>query len=134
MSNSQPIFHMKQSLQEDFNAAYSSFPTIPIGILESVSYTKTHCKHIEPTKEQKSCIGLPTYNGIMGLTDNTNGYFKNTLKAILINNIIELYSFGNTRFVLFIRQLMQCNAVGIFLQNKACGRRINANNIQTSTQ
>jgi PKD repeat protein/N-acetyl-anhydromuramyl-L-alanine amidase AmpD len=73
-------YHISESKQTDFKAAYLNFPTIPIGILEAVSYTKTHCRHIKPTKEQKSCIGLPTYNGIMGLTDNTNGYFKNTLQ------------------------------------------------------
>lgn len=69
------------SYQEEMNEAYAQFPDIPKGILEAVSFSTTHFSHI--TKESpKSCFGLPHVYGVMGLTEDGEGYFKNNLLDI----------------------------------------------------
>ena len=50
-----------------FSGAYNEVPGIPRGVLEAVSYTKTHFRHIKPDNEPASCIGLPAQYGVMGL-------------------------------------------------------------------
>jgi PKD repeat protein/N-acetyl-anhydromuramyl-L-alanine amidase AmpD len=69
--------------QTQFNNAYAQFPQIPRGLLEAVSFTQTHFKNIQNTDE--GCIGLPVVNGVMGLTVNGQGYFRNNL--LLISNL-----------------------------------------------
>ena len=78
--SAQEIFYIKADFKKHFDAAYLSYPTLPNGILEAVAYTKTHMKHISPNEEEASCIGLPSYYGVMGLTDNSYSYFQSTLE------------------------------------------------------
>ena len=77
---SQGNAEIKEELKASFKAAYTNFPTVPNGVLEAVAYTKTRFRHIQPEEEIKSCVGLPAVIGIMGMMDNTNVYFKNTLQ------------------------------------------------------
>ena len=65
-----------------FQEAYSENPNIPKGVLEAISYTKTHFRHIRPGNEPPSCTGLPAYYGVMGLIKDGKGYFKNTLYLV----------------------------------------------------
>ncbi len=69
--------------QSDFNNAYNQYPQIPKGILEAVSFSQTHFKHIQ--NPQPSCTGLPQVYGVMGLTENGQGYFRDNL--VLISNL-----------------------------------------------
>jgi N-acetyl-anhydromuramyl-L-alanine amidase AmpD len=64
-----------------FNEAYAHYPLIPKGILESVAYTNTHIKHIK-AENTPSCVGLPAYFGVMGLVNDGQNYFKNTLNDV----------------------------------------------------
>jgi len=64
-----------------FQEAYSNYPTIPKGLLEAISYSKTHFQHLNPSNSQ-SCIGLPQAAGIMALFKDGKGYFKNTLSLV----------------------------------------------------
>ena len=64
----------------DFEAAYNEFPQVPRGILEGVSFTQTHLKHLQ--NETEGCIGIPAVTGIMGLTEDGKGYFRNNLSLI----------------------------------------------------
>ena len=61
----------------EFNAAYLAYPEIPRGILEGVAYAQTRITHI--TGNNEGCIGLPQVSGVMGLTENGQGYFNNNL-------------------------------------------------------
>jgi len=65
-----------------FEEAYALYPNIPKGILESVAYTNTHMRHINPEREQPSCSGLPNHYGVMGLVENGKGFFNNNLLTI----------------------------------------------------
>jgi len=73
-----PIFN---TYQTEMDIAYQQYPDVPEGILEAVSYTTTHFSHItEATPE--SCFGLPHVYGVMGLTEDGQGYFKNNLSMV----------------------------------------------------
>ena len=49
-------------------------------MLEAVSFTMTRFRHIE--NEHKGCAGLPLVYGVMGLTLDGEGYFKNNLNYV----------------------------------------------------
>jgi len=58
------IFSQSNNFTEAFKASYSENPNIPKGLLEAISYSKTHIKNIDTTM-QLSCIGLPSIYGPM---------------------------------------------------------------------
>jgi N-acetyl-anhydromuramyl-L-alanine amidase AmpD len=66
--------------QNLFDVAYQQYPEVPKGMLEAVSFTMTRFRHIE--NEQQGCAGLPLVYGVMGLTLDGEGYFKNNLNYI----------------------------------------------------
>jgi hypothetical protein len=68
--------------KQTFEEAYRLYPNIPKGILEAVAYTTTRIRHVQPKQEIPSCIGLPSYHGVMGLVLDASGYFKNSLQTI----------------------------------------------------
>jgi len=68
-----------------FQAAYVENPEIPRGILEAVAFSYTRIQHHEYNgAEQNSCLGLPKTFGVMGLTQNGRGFFKNNLKYVSV--------------------------------------------------
>lgn len=64
-----------------FAQAYAENPSIPKGMLEAISFTNTRFRHITPG-EQESCTGIPRAYGVMGLTLDGKGYFRNNLQAV----------------------------------------------------
>lgn len=64
-----------------FNLAYQLYPNIPRGMLEAISYTQTHVRHVLPT-EDASCTGMPHYMGVMGLVADGKGVFRENLKLV----------------------------------------------------
>ena len=74
----------QQTLPDDFNAffesAYEQYPEIPKGILEGVAFAQTRITHL--VSEDEGCIGLPLVSGVMGLTENGEGYFDNNLLLV----------------------------------------------------
>ncbi|PHR46763.1 MAG: hypothetical protein COA32_09785 [Fluviicola sp.] len=66
--------------QNLFDVAYQQYPDVPKGMLEAVSFTMTRFRHIE--NEHQGCAGLPLVYGVMGLTLDGEGYFKNNLNYI----------------------------------------------------
>lgn len=64
-----------------FNATYALHNNIPRGILEAISYTQTHCRHVMPN-EEAGCSGIPQYVGVMGLIDDGKGVFRENLKLV----------------------------------------------------
>ena len=73
-------FAQFNNFRAEFTSAYSNHPAIPKGLLEAISYNKTHLQNLEG-KEQ-SCMGLPTYFGPMGIVEDGKNYFKNTADII----------------------------------------------------
>lgn len=67
-----PLFSLAQ--QPDFSSAYQQHPDIPSGILEAVSWSRTHMRDIDDD-ELQSCSGMPLPYGVMGLFDNGENYF-----------------------------------------------------------
>lgn len=66
-----------ESFRANFNEAYEIYPTIPRGLLEGVAFAQTRLVHLSGNNE--GCIGLPQVAGVMGLTENGQGYFNNNL-------------------------------------------------------
>lgn len=64
-----------------FRKAYSLYPSIPKGILESVAWSQSRFSHLNMNVEP-SCIGYPTAYGVMGLTEDGKGYFRNNLVVV----------------------------------------------------
>jgi len=77
---------LNNSLLSKFGQAYKTFPSVPEGILEAVAFSKTRMHHINPLIEPESCTGLPKVGGIMGLTIDGKGYFKNSLALISLKS------------------------------------------------
>ena len=66
-----------------FEEAYLLYTDIPKGILESVAYTNTHFNHIiYDSNEPESGTGIPRAYGVMGLTLEGKGVFRNNLVTI----------------------------------------------------
>lgn len=62
-----------------FRKAYTLNPSIPKGVLESVAFSQSRFSHLGTNNQEPSCIGYPTAYGVMGLTENGQGYFRNNL-------------------------------------------------------
>jgi N-acetyl-anhydromuramyl-L-alanine amidase AmpD len=65
--------------KQQFDDAYTLFPTIPRGLLEAVAYTNTRFTHLQPDSSAETCTGIPQAYGVMGLYADGKGYFRNTL-------------------------------------------------------
>ncbi|MBL7898263.1 MAG: hypothetical protein JNJ99_06995, partial [Crocinitomicaceae bacterium] len=63
--------------QSEFQTAYSVYPNIPKGLLEGVAYAQTRIEHL--TGNHQGCVGLPQVSGVMGMTENGQGYFEDNL-------------------------------------------------------
>ncbi|MBS1634883.1 MAG: N-acetylmuramoyl-L-alanine amidase [Bacteroidetes bacterium] len=66
---------------QSFKKAYLFNPGIPKGILEAVAFTQTRFAHLTDS-QHPSCIGYPQAYGVMGLTEDGQGYFRNNLITI----------------------------------------------------
>lgn len=66
--------------QDEFEAAYEAYPSIPKGVLEAVAWSQTRFVHIAGNNH--SCTGLPEVKGVMGLTENGEGYFKDNMQIV----------------------------------------------------
>ncbi|MCH2234694.1 MAG: N-acetylmuramoyl-L-alanine amidase [Crocinitomicaceae bacterium] len=64
----------------EFDAAYEEYPNIPRGLLEGVAYAQTRINH--RTHDEPGCVGLPVVSGVMGLIEDGQGYFANTLEYV----------------------------------------------------
>ncbi len=71
----------QNTYQSEFNLAYQQYPDIPRGMLEAVSYTQTHFRHIG-IFEEPSCSGLPQALTVMGLVEDGKSYFRNNLETV----------------------------------------------------
>ena len=80
-------FHTKaqtiifNTYQAEMDLAYQQYPNVPKGVLEAISFTTTHLSNITDATPE-SCFGLPHVYGVMGLTQDGQGYFKNNLAMV----------------------------------------------------
>lgn len=77
---SQQSIYPKNNYQADFDAAYQQYPAIPKGVLEAVAFTTSRFQHLD--NQTESCAGLPAAYGVMGLTLDGKGYFRNNLNYV----------------------------------------------------
>ena len=73
-------FSYNYDFEDHFKEAYHLYPSIPLGILEAVSYTQTRMQHLNV--KESSCIGIPKLYGVMGLVLDGKNYFNNNLNLI----------------------------------------------------
>ena len=81
-SNSISELLINNPYQASFRKAYSLNPSIPKGVLESIAFSQSRFTHLGVNSQEASCIGYPTAYGVMGLTENGQGYFRNNLVYI----------------------------------------------------
>ena len=75
----------QENYEKYFGEAYKLYPNIPEGMLEAVAYTNTRMHHVVPKVTAiGNCSGLPYYYGVMGLVEDGKGYFKNSLKTLVL--------------------------------------------------
>ena len=71
------ISFIQPKYYEEFSAAYTAYPNIPQGLLEAVAQTQSRMTHISGNNQ--SCTGIPQVKGVMGLTEDGQGFFKDNL-------------------------------------------------------
>lgn len=76
-----PLFIWGQTTSIPFQQAYQNHPSVPRGVLETVSWTRTHMQNIDESYAP-SCIGIPRPYGVMGVFDDGANYFKENGKWI----------------------------------------------------
>ncbi len=76
-----PLFIWGQNTAIPFQQAYQNYPAVPRGVLETVSWTRTHMQNINESYAA-SCTGMPKPYGVMGVFDDGANYFKENGKLI----------------------------------------------------
>ena len=72
-----------QNYKPAFEAAYKSYPNIPQGLLEAVSFTNTHCHHLtDDNYFHNGPDAMPRAYGLMGLVSDGKGYFRENLHLV----------------------------------------------------
>ncbi len=91
--SAQHSIYPTNNYQNEFDAAYQQYPDVPQGMLEAVAFTTSRFQHLD--NQTESCVGLPAAYGVMGLTLDGKGYFRNNLNyvsqlsGITISDIIQ---------------------------------------------
>ena len=67
-------FAQFNNFKAEFTSSYNKNPNIPKGILEAISYTKTHMQNLDGILQ--NCMGLPAYFGPMGIVEDGKNYFQ----------------------------------------------------------
>ena len=65
-----------------FREAYQLYPSVPRGLLEAVSYTYTRFWHLSPFDSQENEGRVPNTYGLMGLTLDGRGFFRDNLRYV----------------------------------------------------
>lgn len=65
-----------------FREAYKLYPTVPRGVLEAVAFTYSRFYHLSPKIEEDTSGQIPPTYGVMGLTLDGKGYFRENLKLV----------------------------------------------------
>jgi len=85
---SMPIMALSQTAENQnyntvFKSAYQSYPDIPKGMLEAISFTNTHCTHLTDANYfHDGPDAMPRAYGLMGLVKDGKGYFRENLDLV----------------------------------------------------
>ena len=72
-----------QNYNSVFDAAYQAYPDIPRGLLESISFTNTHCHHLTDANYfNDGPDAMPRAYGLMGLVKDGKNYFRENLHLV----------------------------------------------------
>ena len=83
-----PFLTMAQNIESQnykvtFQAAYQTYPNIPKGWLEAISFTNTHCNHLTDANYfHDGPEAMPRTYGLMGLVKDGKGYFRENLHLV----------------------------------------------------
>ena len=72
----------EEFFESDFGEAYRLYPQVPRGLLEAIAFTRTRIRDVRPDLEEPSCAGLPGYWGPMGLVEDGQSWFRNSLQSV----------------------------------------------------
>ena len=78
--SAQQSIYPTNNYQNEFDAAYQQYPDVPKGMLEAVAFTTSRFQQLD--NQVESCTGLPVAYGVMGLTLDGKGYFRNNLNYV----------------------------------------------------
>lgn len=76
------VIQQFQLVEPYFREAYQLYPTVPRGVLETVAFTYSRFCHLSPDTLADSPGQIPPTFGVMGLTLNGKGYFRENLKLV----------------------------------------------------
>lgn len=76
------VIQQFQQVEPYFREAYHLYPTLPRGVLETVAFTYTRFHHLSPDPSADTTEEIPYTYGIMGLTLNGKGYFRENLQLV----------------------------------------------------
>jgi N-acetyl-anhydromuramyl-L-alanine amidase AmpD len=76
------IIQQYKQVEPYFQEAYRLYPTMPRGVLETVAFTYSHFHHLAPDTSAREPWEIPATYGVMGLTLNGKGFFRNNLQRV----------------------------------------------------
>jgi peptidoglycan hydrolase-like amidase/N-acetyl-anhydromuramyl-L-alanine amidase AmpD len=106
-------------LDNYFNEAYSQYPGLPKGILESMAYSASHMNNLQPHtgEDHTKCMGMPERFGLFGFIEDGKGYFK--------NNLVEVSKLSNITPAQFKNDVrLQILSTAKFLSREASSRKV----------
>jgi N-acetyl-anhydromuramyl-L-alanine amidase AmpD len=106
-------------LDNYFNEAYSQYPGLPKGILESMAYSASHMNNLQPHTgdDHTNCMGMPERFGLFGFIEDGKGYFK--------NNLVEVSKLSNITPAQFKNDVrLQILSTAKYLNREAGSRRV----------
>lgn len=76
------VIQQFRQVEPYFREAYQLYPTVPRGILETIAFTYSRFCHLKPDTLSDLPEQIPPTFGVMGLTLNGKGYFRENLKFV----------------------------------------------------
>ena len=76
------IIQQYKQVEPYFQEAYRLYPTVPRGVLETVAFTYSRFHHLAPDTSTREPWEIPATYGVMGLTLNGKGIFRNNLQRV----------------------------------------------------
>lgn len=112
------VIQQYHKVEPFFQEAYGLYPALPRGILEMVSFTYSRFYHLHPDALQREKGQIPATYGVMGLTLDGEGFFRNNLvkvsqlSGVPVEAIIQSPRDNILAFAAAYNQLMQQLGIG----------------------
>ena len=76
------VIQQYRQVEPFFTEAYQLYPSVPRGVLEAVAFTYTRFVHVDPPVGQEDASAVPCVYGVMGLTLDGRGFFRDNLRYV----------------------------------------------------